>query len=42
DEWKAKIESVGGQLHPKVKKDTNCLVVCGVPDNLHAEMRKAR
>uniref|UniRef100_A0A6L2LPT7 Poly [ADP-ribose] polymerase n=1 Tax=Tanacetum cinerariifolium TaxID=118510 RepID=A0A6L2LPT7_TANCI len=42
DEWKAKVESVGGQFHPKVKKDTNCLVVCGVPDNLHAEMRKAR
>lgn len=42
DVWKAKIESVGGQFHPQVKKDTNCLVVCGVPDNMHAEMRKAR
>ncbi|GKE40048.1 poly [ADP-ribose] polymerase 1, partial [Tanacetum coccineum] len=26
----------------EVCADTNCLVVCGVPDNLHAEMRKAR
>ncbi|XP_071738186.1 poly [ADP-ribose] polymerase 1 isoform X2 [Rutidosis leptorrhynchoides] len=42
DEWKTKIENVGGQLHAKMKKDTNCLVVCGVPDNLNAEIRKAR
>lgn len=42
DEWKTKIESVGGQLHSKIKKDTTCLVVSGVPDNLNAEIKKAR
>lgn len=42
DEWKTKIESVGGQLHAKIKKDTNCLVVSGVLDNLNAEIKKAR
>ncbi|KAK1412609.1 hypothetical protein QVD17_33994 [Tagetes erecta] len=42
NEWKTKIESVGAQYHTKVKKDTNCLVVSGVPDNLNAEMKKAR
>lgn len=42
DEWKTKIESAGGQLHAKIKKDTNCLVVSGVLDNLNAEIKKAR
>ncbi|KAI3806057.1 hypothetical protein L1987_21948 [Smallanthus sonchifolius] len=42
NEWKTKIESVGAQFHMKIKKDTNCLVVSGVPDNLNAEMKKAR
>ncbi|KAJ0742482.1 putative NAD(+) ADP-ribosyltransferase [Helianthus annuus] len=42
DEWKNKILSEGAQFHPKIKKDTNCLVVSGVPDNLNAEMKKAR
>ncbi|KAL8262051.1 hypothetical protein R6Q59_026100 [Mikania micrantha] len=42
NEWKVKIESVGAQFHTKIKKDTNCLVVSGVPDNLNAEMKKAR
>ncbi|XP_024981698.1 poly [ADP-ribose] polymerase 1 [Cynara cardunculus var. scolymus] len=42
DEWKTRIESVGGQVHVKIKKDTNCLVVSGAPENQNAEMRKAR
>ncbi|KAI3511181.1 hypothetical protein L1887_18326 [Cichorium endivia] len=42
DEWKTKIESVGGQLHAKIKKDTNRLIVSGVSDNLNAEMKKTR
>ncbi|GJR32265.1 poly [ADP-ribose] polymerase 1 [Tanacetum coccineum] len=46
DRWTSgspKLKACGQTLaHPKVKKDTNCLVVCGVPDNLHAEMRKER
>ncbi|KDP21330.1 hypothetical protein JCGZ_21801 [Jatropha curcas] len=41
EEWKSKIEGVGGQVHGKIKKDTNCFV-CGVLDREDAEMRKAR
>ncbi|KAI4349414.1 hypothetical protein L6164_010006 [Bauhinia variegata] len=41
-EWKRKIEGVGGVLHAKVKKDTNCLVVSGLLDDQEAEMQKAR
>ncbi|KAG5567452.1 hypothetical protein RHGRI_002863 [Rhododendron griersonianum] len=42
DEWRRKIEGSGGQFHAKIKKDTNCLVVSGVIDDKHAEMKKAR
>ncbi|KAL0459429.1 UNVERIFIED_CONTAM: Poly [ADP-ribose] polymerase 1 [Sesamum latifolium] len=42
EEWKNKIEGAGGQVHMKIKKETNCLVVCGVLDDSAAEMRKAR
>lgn len=42
DEWKSKLESVGGQVHAKIKKDTNCFVVSGVLDKENAETRKAR
>ncbi|KAK9067559.1 hypothetical protein SSX86_011670 [Deinandra increscens subsp. villosa] len=42
NEWQTKIENVGAQFHTKIKKDTNCLVVSGVPDILNAEMKKAR
>ncbi|KAF7818406.1 Poly [ADP-ribose] polymerase 1 [Senna tora] len=41
-EWKCKVEGVGGVLHAKVKKDTNCLVVIGALDGQEAEMRKAK
>ncbi|XP_062080552.1 poly [ADP-ribose] polymerase 1 [Humulus lupulus] len=41
-EWKSKIESVGGAVHAKIKKDTNCLVVSGTADDQEAEIRKAR
>ncbi|KAL0435635.1 UNVERIFIED_CONTAM: Poly [ADP-ribose] polymerase 1 [Sesamum radiatum] len=37
-----KIEGAGGQVHMKIKKETNCLAVCGVLDDSAAEMRKAR
>ncbi|KAL2238772.1 UNVERIFIED_CONTAM: Poly ADP-ribose polymerase 1 [Sesamum indicum] len=42
EEWKHKIEGAGGQVHMKIKKETNCLVVCGVLDDSAAEMKKAR
>uniref|UniRef100_A0A2P2KV49 Poly [ADP-ribose] polymerase n=1 Tax=Rhizophora mucronata TaxID=61149 RepID=A0A2P2KV49_RHIMU len=42
EEWKAKIEAAGGQVHAKVKKDSNCLVISGVLDNENADLRKAR
>ncbi|XP_010038006.2 poly [ADP-ribose] polymerase 1 [Eucalyptus grandis] len=41
-EWKSKIEEASGQVHAKIRKDTNCLVVGGVLDDQEAEMRKAR
>ncbi|KAH8515354.1 hypothetical protein H0E87_003996 [Populus deltoides] len=41
-EWKGKIEGAGGQLHAKIKKDTNCFVVSGVMSSEDADMRKAR
>ncbi|KAF9608108.1 hypothetical protein IFM89_006035 [Coptis chinensis] len=41
EDWKSKIEGVGGTIHAKVKKDTTCLVVSGggLDD---PEVRKAR
>lgn len=42
EEWKRKIEEVGGLVYAKINKETNCLVLGGVPDNPDAEMRKAR
>ncbi|KAL2321029.1 hypothetical protein Fmac_029998 [Flemingia macrophylla] len=41
EEWKRKIDDIGGVFHAKVKKDTNCLVVSGTLND-EAEMRKAR
>ncbi|XP_057798060.1 poly [ADP-ribose] polymerase 1 [Salvia miltiorrhiza] len=40
--WKNKIEGSGGQVHTKIKKETNCLVVTGMLDNTSAEVKKAR
>ncbi|KAJ3678554.1 hypothetical protein LUZ60_002357 [Juncus effusus] len=40
--WKQKIEAAGVNYHPKVKKDTSCLVVCGEVDNENPEIRKSR
>ncbi|KAH6813661.1 polymerase 2 [Perilla frutescens var. frutescens] len=42
EEWKNKIEGAGGQVHIKIKKETNCLVVAGMLDNTAAEVKKAR
>ncbi|OVA13922.1 BRCT domain [Macleaya cordata] len=42
EEWKSKIEGTGGLIHAKVKKDTNCLVVSGEPDDQDPEIKKAR
>ncbi|KAI3449746.1 hypothetical protein Pfo_006411 [Paulownia fortunei] len=42
EEWKNKIEGVGGQVHMKIKKETNCLVVSSVLDGIAAEVKKAR
>ncbi|CAL1383211.1 unnamed protein product [Linum trigynum] len=41
-EWKAKIEDIGGQVHNKIKKETNCLVAKGVLDPEDADIKKAR
>ncbi|XP_054820608.1 poly [ADP-ribose] polymerase 1-like [Prosopis cineraria] len=40
--WKSKVEEIGGVLHAKVKKDTNCLVAIGALDDQDAEIRKAK
>ncbi|KAL5981388.1 Poly [ADP-ribose] polymerase 1 [Asimina triloba] len=42
EEWKNKIEGMGGTFHAKLKKDTGCLVVCGELDDNDAEVRKAK
>ncbi|KAK4344775.1 hypothetical protein RND71_034951 [Anisodus tanguticus] len=42
ENWKRKIEEVGGRVHPKLKKDTDCLVVIGTLDHQDSEMKKAR
>ncbi|XP_073139928.1 poly [ADP-ribose] polymerase 1 [Henckelia pumila] len=42
EEWKSKITEAGGQVHAKIRKETNCLVVSGVLDEIGAEIRKAR
>ncbi|EEF41438.1 poly [ADP-ribose] polymerase 1 [Ricinus communis] len=42
EEWKGKIEGAGGQVHAKIKKDTNCYIVSGALDHDDVEMRKAR
>ncbi|XP_009617761.1 poly [ADP-ribose] polymerase 1 isoform X1 [Nicotiana tomentosiformis] len=42
ENWKSKIEEAGGQLHAKIKKDTNCLVVIGMLDDQDSEIKKAR
>ncbi|GER29708.1 poly [ADP-ribose] polymerase [Striga asiatica] len=41
-EWKKKIEEAGGQVHPKIKKETNCLVVTSGFDGNATEVKKAR
>ncbi|KAL2507805.1 Poly [ADP-ribose] polymerase 1 [Forsythia ovata] len=41
-EWKSKIEEAGGQVHTKIKKETNCLVISGAVGDHDAEIRKAR
>ncbi|KAL9243016.1 hypothetical protein vseg_016958 [Gypsophila vaccaria] len=41
-EFTSKIEGAGGQVHAKVKKDTNCLVVGAGLSAQNAEIRKAR
>ncbi|KNA14275.1 hypothetical protein SOVF_108920 isoform A [Spinacia oleracea] len=42
EEFKSKIEGAGGQVHAKIKKDTNCLVVGGGLSDQNAELKKAR
>ncbi|KAF5196272.1 Poly [ADP-ribose] polymerase [Thalictrum thalictroides] len=43
DEWKCKIEGVGGTIHAKIKKGTTCLVVSGGQVNdENPEVKKAR
>ncbi|CAK7346440.1 unnamed protein product [Dovyalis caffra] len=39
EEWKGKIDGVGGQSDAKIKKDTNCLAVSGA---MFADIRKAK
>ncbi|GFP96805.1 poly [ADP-ribose] polymerase 1 [Phtheirospermum japonicum] len=42
EDWTKKIEEAGGEVHPKIKKETNCLVVTGGLDDAGAEVKKAR
>ncbi|KAL8548020.1 hypothetical protein ACS0TY_007353 [Phlomoides rotata] len=42
EEWKTKIGDAGGQIHAKIKKETNCLVVAGMLDSTASEVKKAR
>lgn len=42
ENWKSKIEEAGGQVHAKLKKDTDCLVVIGTLDDQDSEIKKAR
>ncbi|KAF3618393.1 Poly [ADP-ribose] polymerase 1 [Capsicum annuum] len=42
ENWKRKIEEAGGQVHGKLKKDTDCLVVIGMLDEQDSEIKKAR
>ncbi|CAO2826568.1 unnamed protein product [Amaranthus hypochondriacus] len=42
EEFRTKIEAAGGQVHAKIKKDTNCLVVGGGLSNQNSELKKAR
>nr|XP_027095295.1 poly [ADP-ribose] polymerase 1-like isoform X1 [Coffea arabica] len=42
EEWKSRIKEAGGQVHLKIKNDTNCLVVGGPLSDQDAEIKKAR
>ncbi|XP_072988764.1 poly [ADP-ribose] polymerase 1 isoform X1 [Typha latifolia] len=42
EELKRKLDVAGGKFHTKIKKDTNCLVLCGEVDDNDSEARKAR
>ncbi|XP_048499881.2 poly [ADP-ribose] polymerase 1 isoform X2 [Beta vulgaris subsp. vulgaris] len=42
EEFRSKIEGAGGQVHAKIKKDTNCLVVGGGLSDQNSELKKAR
>lgn len=42
ENWKSKIEEAGGQVHAKLKKDTDCLVVIGTWNDQDSEIKKAR
>lgn len=42
EKWTNSIKAAGGQVHSKIKKDTNCLVVTGGLNDQDAEIRKAR
>ncbi|OAY84085.1 Poly (ADP-ribose) polymerase 1 [Ananas comosus] len=42
EKWSQKLDAAGAKVHAKIKKDTNCLAVCGELDNDNAEIKKAR
>lgn len=42
EEYRTKLEGAGGKVHPKIKKDTNCLVIGEGTGDQNAEMKKAR
>ncbi|KAL6564442.1 Poly [ADP-ribose] polymerase 1 [Orobanche minor] len=42
EEWKKKVEEAGGQVHPKIKRETNCLVATSGLDENAADIKKAR
>ncbi|XP_020095802.1 poly [ADP-ribose] polymerase 1 isoform X1 [Ananas comosus] len=42
EKWSQKLDAAGAKVHAKIKKDTNCLAVCGELDSDNAEIKKAR
>lgn len=42
EEFRGKIEGSGGEVHTKIKKDTNCFVMGGGLTDKNAELKKAR
>ncbi|KAJ4805650.1 Poly [ADP-ribose] polymerase [Rhynchospora pubera] len=42
EDWKQKIDAAGAIFHANVKKDTNCLVICGELRDTDPEIKRSR